>query len=147
MRLGSTGEAEEVSQEAFVRAYFALPKLKRPGAFFPWLYGIADRVVKESRRAAKRCRTVDCARIEPMAPADAREPGLGNEVTEAVASLPDAYREVVVLRFYAGQSCLEISRDLGVPLGTVTKRLSRAYGLLREHLRGTIPDTGHEVPL
>ncbi len=53
-------------------------------------------------------------------------------MTEAVARLPDTYREVILLRFYGGQSCAEISRDLGVPLGTVTKRLSRAYALLRE---------------
>ncbi len=64
-RLGSPDEAEEVAQEAFVRAYFALGELRKPGAFFSWLFGIADRVVKETHRAAKRCRTVDSEQIEP----------------------------------------------------------------------------------
>ncbi len=55
-------------------------------------------------------------------------------MTEAVAKLPEVYREVVWLRFYEGHSCAEISRDLDVPIGTVSKRLSRAYALLRDHL-------------
>jgi RNA polymerase sigma-70 factor (ECF subfamily) len=66
-------------------------------------------------------------------------------VTEAVARLPDVYREVIVLRFYNGRSCAEISRDLNVPLGTVTKRLSRAYALLREHLGRKLPERESEV--
>ena len=44
-----------------------------------------------------------------------------------MAKLPETYREVIVLRFYDGQSCAEIGRGLDIPLGTVTKRLSRAY--------------------
>ena len=66
-------------------------------------------------------------------------------VTEAVTRLPDTYREVIMLRFYGGRSCAEISHDLGVPLGTVTKRLSRAYALLREQLGARRGDRGNEV--
>jgi RNA polymerase sigma factor (sigma-70 family) len=131
-RLRSADEATEVAQEAFVRAYFALDKLRKPEAFFPWLLGIADRVAKEVQRAARRCRTVDCRQIEPAGPVEVRESESQTAVAEAVARLPDTYREVIVLRFYGGHSCSEISYDLDVPLGTVTKRLSRAYALLRE---------------
>ena len=138
-RLGNTAEVEEVVQETFVRAYFALQKLKKPEAFFAWLFGIADRVAKETRRAGKRRRTMDSERIEPAELVGKQDGCVDTAVTQAVAKLPDAYREVIVLRFYAGQSCAEISRDLDVPLGTVTKRLSRAYALLREDLR-TIAD-------
>jgi DNA-directed RNA polymerase specialized sigma24 family protein len=49
------------------------------------------------------------------------------------------------LRFHGGHSCQEISHNLGVPLGTVTKRLSRAYALLREHLGEKIPGRESEV--
>ena len=59
----------------------------------------------------------------------------GPELSQAVAELPEAYRQVILLRFYGGQSCAEIGRNLGVSLGTVTSRLSRAYALLREALR------------
>jgi RNA polymerase sigma factor (sigma-70 family) len=132
--LGSVDEAEEVAQEAFVRAYFALRELRKPDAFFAWLFGIADRVVRETHRAAQRRRTVDCEQIELAAPVVNQQAGPDAAVTEAVAALPEAYREVIVLRFYGGKSCAEISRELNVPLGTVTKRLSRAYALLRERL-------------
>ena len=134
LRLGNAEEATEATQEAFVRAYFALGKLRKPAAFFSWLLGIADRVAKETFRAAKRSRTVTWEQVPPAELAGKPDANADTGVTEAVAKLPDVYREVVMLRFYAGQSCAEISRDLDVPLGTVTKRLSRAYSLLREHL-------------
>jgi RNA polymerase sigma factor (sigma-70 family) len=140
--LGDADEAAEAAQETFVRAYFALRELRKPEAFFSWLVGIADRVVKETHRAAKRRRTVDLEQVEP---AGRQEASADTAVAEAVAKLPDMYREVIVLRFYEGQSCEEISRRLDVPLGTVTKRLSRAYGLLRERLDATARDRESEV--
>jgi RNA polymerase sigma-70 factor, ECF subfamily len=82
---------------------------------------------------------------DPAEPAGKQEECADTALTEAVARLPDAYREVIVLRFYEGQSCQEISRGLDVPLGTVTKRLSRAYGLLRERLAGRVGDRENEV--
>jgi RNA polymerase sigma-70 factor, ECF subfamily len=144
-RLGNAEEATEAAQETFVRAYFALRDLRKPEAFFPWLVGIADRVAKESYRARQRQRTVAWEKAEPAAIAGKHEPQGDPEVAEAVAKLPDTYREVIVLRFYEGQSCDEISRDLRVPLGTVTKRLSRAYSLLRERLGGKVGDRQSEV--
>ncbi len=53
----------------------------------------------------------------------------------AVTGLPEAYRTVVLLRYYGGQSCSRIAEQLGMPLGTVTKTLSRAYAMLRETLQ------------
>jgi RNA polymerase sigma-70 factor (ECF subfamily) len=138
------GEAQEVAQEAFVRAYFTLGKLRKPEAFFSWLLGIADRVAKETYRVAMRRRSVDWEQIEqPEAAGQDAEPD--RALTQAVSRLPAPYREVIVLRFFGGQSCPEISRDLGVPVGTVTKRLSRAYALLREQLGTSRRDAGNEV--
>ena len=68
-RLGDADKATEAAQETFVRAYFALRDLRKPEAFFSWLFGIADRVAKETQRAAMRRRTVDWEQIEPAAPA------------------------------------------------------------------------------
>jgi RNA polymerase sigma-70 factor, ECF subfamily len=53
---------------------------------------------------------------------------------EAIAVLPESYRQVVLLRYYEGLSCQEVATRLGLPLGTVTKTLSRAYALLRQEL-------------
>jgi RNA polymerase sigma-70 factor, ECF subfamily len=144
-RLGNRGEANEAAQETFVRAYFALGELRKPEAFFAWLFGIADRVAKETHRAAMRRRTVGWGQSEPAEPAGEPGPCPDSDVRAAVTSLPDVYREAIVLRFYGGRSCAEISRDLDVPLGTVTKRLSRAYTLLREHLGTIRRDAGNEV--
>jgi RNA polymerase sigma-70 factor (ECF subfamily) len=144
-RLGNTDEAAEAAQEAFVRAYFALGELRKPAAFLSWLLGIADRVAKETQRAARRCLTVDWEQIEPAEPAGKRETEAEAAMSEAVARLPDTYREVIVLRYHGGYSCAEIGRDLGIPLGSVTKRLSRAYALLRENLRGKLANPENEL--
>jgi len=144
-RLGSGDSAAEAAQETFVRAYFALGELRKPEAFFCWLLGIADRVAKEMRRTARRCMSVDPDRLQPPDVSGRRESCDETAMSEAVAKLPEIYREVIVLRYYGGHSCAEIGRSLGVPLGTVTKRLSRAYSLLRERLRGRL-HAESEVP-
>ena len=144
-RLGDAEEAREAAQETFVRAYFGLGELRKPGAFFTWLIGIADRVTKETYRAAKKRRTVPWEEVELADQSDKQDACSDETVTEAVAKMPDVYREVVLLRFYGGYTCAEISRDLNVPLGTVTKRLSRAYDLLREHLTAMAPNRQSEA--
>ncbi len=141
-RLGNQDEAVEAAQETMVRAYFALPKLKRMEAFSSWLLGIADRVAKESRRK-RRFPSAD-VNIEAIPDRTGAGPGPnhrpGPELLQAVADLPEPHQQVILMRFYGGQSCAAISRDLGVSLGTVTSRLSRAYALLREALRVLEPD-------
>ncbi len=131
-RLGDGQRAGEAAQETFVRAYFALRRLRKPDSFFSWLLGIADRVVKETYRDRRReTAPLRCDLVEDKG----ESPGSDADVRQAVAALPDLYRQTVLLRYYGGLSCAEVSSELGVPLGTVTKRLSRAYALLRKSLR------------
>jgi RNA polymerase sigma-70 factor, ECF subfamily len=144
-QLGDADEASEIAQETFVRAYFALCNLKKPEAFFPWLVGIADRVAKETSRAAKRRRAVALEQAEPVDPSAGQQASGDAELVGAIARLPDTYREVIRLRFYEAHSCQQISRELNVPLGTVTKRLSRAYSLLRDDLRPNADKQQSEV--
>lgn len=135
-RLGDRDEAVEAAQEAMVRAYIALPKLKKPEAFSSWLLGIADHVAKESRRRIRRMphlnggTTLDSIEARPET-----DHSPDRTLARAVAGLPEEQRNVILLRFYGNQSCDEIGRNLGVSLGTVTSRLSRAYSQLREVLR------------
>ena len=63
----------------------------------------------------------------------------------AVAELPDPYREVILLRYYSGQSCKQIADHLKMPIGTVTKQLSRAYAILRKSLEKQTLDENKEV--
>ncbi len=129
-RLAGAESADEVVQESFVRAFFGLSRLRKRGALVSWLLGIATRVIREQRRS-RRPRMVgdEVAAARPApAPAAATESAW---LTPAVVGLPAAFREVVLLRYWVGLSCAEIAGLLGLPLGTVTKRLSRAYELLR----------------
>ena len=56
------------------------------------------------------------------------------ELERAISELPPPYRQVVLLRYYRRCSCKQVAEQLDVPVGTVTKRLSRAYAMLRESL-------------
>jgi len=132
-RLGNRDSAEEAAQETFVRAYFALEKLRKPESLFSWLLGIANRVAKEQQRRQQRRRQQEIVR---SAFEDGPEPELSHDhgLERAVAALPESYRQVILLRYYGGRSCNEVAEQLGMPLGTVTKMLSRAYAMLRESL-------------
>ena len=114
-----------------MRAFFALGKLRLSGSFFPWLLGIAARVVKEQWRAEHRYR-VALGSMPPRAEPVAVE--RDHALEHAMAELPARYAEVVLLRYYGGRTCKEAASELGMPLGTITKALSRAYAMLREKL-------------
>lgn len=131
-RVDGHPQAQEAAQESFVRAFLSLKKLRKPESFYSWLLGIAGRVAKEQYRATQnRQRDCEAAQVmfEDTAGSDADYP-----LEEAIASLPESYRQVILLRFYEGLSCQETARRLDLPLGTVTKTLSRAYLLLRQEL-------------
>lgn len=134
-KLGSRDRAEEAAQETLVRAYFKMDTLRKPESFFAWLLGIADLVAKEEQRnelIRRRRESVRAAAEEAPEPELSQDYGL----EAAIAALPEAYRTVILLRYYGGLSCSGIAQQLDMPLGTVTKVLSRAYALLRESLQG-----------
>jgi RNA polymerase sigma-70 factor (ECF subfamily) len=141
-RLGNQNDAIEAAQETMVRAYFALAKLRNADVFSSWLLNIADRVAKESLRKRHLHRStvgiealLDRSEVEP-----APRPEPEAELVQAVADLPEGLRQAILMRFYGNLSCSEISRNLGVSLGTVTSRLSRAYSLLRGTLNPQVKD-------
>ena len=131
-RLGDHSQAEEAAQESFVRAFLSLKKLRKPESFYSWLLGIAGRVAKEQFRAGEH-RQRDGAAAEAMM-AEAEDKRAEYPVEEAIAVLPESYRRVILLRYFEGLSCQDVATRLEMPLGTVTKTLSRAYALLRQEL-------------
>ena len=133
IRLGDRALAEDAAQESFVRAFFALPKLKKPESFYAFLLGIAGRVAHEMRRAASRIAKRDDAAA--LVTADAADDREEYHLEEAIAALPESHRQVILLRFYEQLSCQDVANRLGLPLGTVTKTLSRAYAQLRQILK------------
>jgi len=131
-RLGDPLQAEEAVQESFVRAFLGLKKLRKPESFYSWLLGIAGRVLKEQFRLQSR-RDRD---LEVTAELSAEKTDVESDcpLEEAIAALPEVHRQVIVLRYYEALSCQEVATRLDMPLGTVTKTLSRAYAMLRQEL-------------
>jgi len=103
---GDRVAAEEVAQEAFVRAYLGLRRLKKPASYFAFLVGIASRAAKEHRRARRRAeREIDAA-IEKatFATCDAggtaalQTAAVDERLWRSIDALPDAQRHIVLLR-------------------------------------------------
>lgn len=130
-RTGNRDMAEEAAQEAFVRAFCTLHKLKDPGAFYPWLLGIARHVSQELNRSkARHWEHLDAARL----PCPDSDPAEDYDVRRAIAQLPPACQKVVLLRYYGRLSCQEVADRLQLSIGSVTKTLSRAHVRLRQLL-------------
>ena len=131
-QLGNRDLAEETAQEVFVRCYFGLSSLKKPESIFAWMLGIAGNVVKERIRTEQRER--QSAEKLSQTPVQ-RKGDCDWPLAKAVAKLDDFYQQLILLRYYGGHSCKDISEMTNVPIGTVTKSLSRAYDQLRQMLK------------
>ncbi|MDP9372478.1 MAG: sigma-70 family RNA polymerase sigma factor [Chloroflexota bacterium] len=144
--LGQAEQAEDVTQETFLRAYQSLHQF-HGGIFRAWLARIAtNRCYDELRRRRGAAGSYEAlgfeprvtwsnapARDEPQARVERLE--LSRALEEALACLPDDQRVAVVLSDVQGYDYGEIAALLGVPLGTVRSRLSRGRGRLRRALR------------
>ena len=131
-RLRDPWRVDEAVQETVVRAYEGLSGLRDRERFGSWLMGIAAHVASEQAREAGRSGGIDQG--ERAQSAGVRGPD--ESLRRAVEGLPEVYREVLWLRYWGGLSCEEIAGTLGSPVGTVTKRLSRAIAMLRESMAG-----------
>jgi RNA polymerase sigma factor (sigma-70 family) len=93
---------------------------------------VAKREIHSTRRRRQLNRDLAHASAEP----DPAVETMDYPLQQALSDLPGAYRRVILLRYYGGLSCQALAEELNMPLGTVTKMLSRAYGMLREALQG-----------
>lgn len=133
--LGDADEAADAAQTAFVRAYQKLQTFDRRHKFFSWLYRILVNEclnVRRSRRTMEPLGANMATTDDPQRIAEQSE--LRACVQSALLRLTPEYREVVVLRHYAGLSYLEIAEALGVPEKTVKSRLYSARQRLCEDL-------------
>ena len=142
-KLGNKDRAEEAAQETLVRAYFNMNKLQKPDSFFSWLLGIADHVAKEHQR--KEQIQLRREAIRSFSKETSAELSQDFALEAAVAKLPEWYRKIILLRYYGRHSCNTIAEQLDMPLGTVTKTLSRAYAMLRETLQQQEEAANYEV--
>jgi len=137
--LGKDGHwAEDLAQETLVEAWRSLARFDGRCQFSTWLYGILRHRFLKGRRQHIAARTsvtdaliqVPNAAQTPDRSAEASEDA--SRVRRAVASLSEAHRLVVELRFFAGATLDEIAAALGCPLGTVKSRLHHALEKLRQ---------------
>jgi RNA polymerase sigma-70 factor (ECF subfamily) len=129
------GRAEEMAQEAFLRAWRGLAQWRQESSFSTWLFALAANVF---RSELKRFPTVSVpmdAIAEPRAPAHQhsvlQKKSTNEAVRAAVLALPHRYREPVVLFYFHEMDVSAAARTMGLPEGTLKARLSRARALLR----------------
>lgn len=138
---GSRAEAEEVVQEAFVRAWREAASFDRArGSAAAWLLTLTrNRAIDLVRARRRRARHEDDSADEAPDPPPSPERHVSDAqraaaVRAAMSSLRDAQREVLELAYYRGLSHSEIAAALHQPLGTVKTRIAQAVKLLREEL-------------
>ncbi|MHB8757706.1 MAG: RNA polymerase sigma factor [Bacillota bacterium] len=140
---GDPHDAEDVAQETFVRAYFALDRfIPIRGGFPAWLVRIATNLSLTRLRRRRESPTEADERLPDLGPgpAEAAERDETREaVRRAVGELPDRYQTVVLLRFVQDLSYDEIAEEMGIPRNTVATWLRRALGLLEKSLGAVGP--------
>lgn len=142
-------EALDVSQEAFVKAYRALPGFRGESAFYTWLYRIAINTAKNYLVNLQR-KPVDYTldgqgedhaerssylRDEETPEALAMQEELRNAVEQAIAALPEELRTAIMLREIEGLSYEEIATAMDCPVGTVRSRIFRARDAIDAAIR------------
>lgn len=152
--LGDPDDAQDVTQDVFMRLHDALPTLRADEAFSTYLYRIALNLCRDRARRKKRVRfqSMDTPRadsegdVEPMDfPDQGKLPEetltndeLQNRVRQAVQTLSDDHKAVIVMHHFQGMEVNDIARILKVPTGTVKSRLARGRDQLHRKLRGYI---------
>ncbi len=129
----STPEAEDIVQEALLRAFRSFGGF-RGGDAKPWLMAIVRNCHFSAMRQKKPNAplTEDHPAPEPDPEAEALKSDHARKLKAVMAGLPDEFRETLVLREMEDMSYRDIAAATGVPIGTVMSRLARARALLRE---------------
>ena len=141
---GTAADAEDVAQDAFVKAYYALDRFRAGAPFRPWLLRIVANEAINRRKAAGRRPTVGLSVVEDRASGDtALSPeasALARErreiVLDALRQMREEDRLVIAYRYFFDLSEVEMAEALGVARGTVKSRLSRAIARLRAVMEG-----------
>ncbi len=134
--LGDRQQAEDVTQDVFIRLLTAAPDL-RPGSEKAWLLKVALNRCRDIWRAAWVKRVVLGSPAMELAPApDQMDDRLEKqELLAAIRRLPADFRDAILLHYYQGYAINEIAEMLNVPEGTISSRLSRGRKKLEELLK------------
>lgn len=143
---GSHDEADDVAQEAFVRAYRSIDRFRGESRFGTWLRQIALNLVRSGARRRRLLRTTP---LDPDTLPDDAAAGAGSErsleahdpfrskrLRDAVRELPDKQRQTLVLKMYEEMTHSEVARLMGCTVGTVKANLFHALRRLRRTMGG-----------
>jgi len=135
-RMLNPDEANEATQDVFVRAWQKIGSYRGEAAFGTWLHRLAVNVLLGRRQVLKleRERHLEDDTVLELLPAKARHPDLSVDFEAAIVKLPPGARQVFVLHDVEGYRHEEIATLLGVTTGTTKAQLHRARMLLRAHL-------------
>jgi RNA polymerase sigma-70 factor, ECF subfamily len=149
-------EILDVSQDAFIKAYRALPNFRGDSAFYTWLYRIAINTAKNHLVAAGRRPPrddIEAQEAEQFESASglkeyatperqALQGELAGTIQDAIDELPEELRVAIVLRELEGLSYEEIAAAMECPIGTVRSRIFRARDAIEKRIRPLIDETG-----
>lgn len=151
-------EVEDVAQEAFIKAYRALPSFRGDSAFYTWLYRIAVNTAKNylvaAARRAPTSTTIDSEEAESFEEghqlrhmntpeAELMSKQVAATVNQTMDALPEELRVAITLREIEGMSYEDIAAAMSCPIGTVRSRIFRARGTIAARIRpmlGTAKD-------
>ena len=141
--LSDPDEAQDIAQEAFLRAWMALPRFKARSRFRTWLFRIVVNLCYTRLPGLRReldalpvdeaSGLMDESRVNPSKAAEVSEQR--DYLHRQIENLPDSYRVMIVLRYQQGFSYAEMAEILEVPMGTVKTGIHRARKQLREALQ------------
>ena len=152
-------DVQDVAQEAFIKAYRALPNFRGESAFYTWLYRIAINTAKNHLVAAGRKSPSYAVDVQEVEKYDASEwlkeyatperELLADEIEATVKSalevLPPDLREAITLREIEGLSYEDIAAVMDCPIGTVRSRIFRAREAIDEKLQPIVDSSSHNV--
>lgn len=149
------GEIEDVAQEAFIKAYRALPQFRGDSAFYTWLYRIAINTARNWQTSNNRRPSMSSVieteegetfdGIDNLTDISTPESMLASRqiaetVNAAMQALPEDLRTAIVLREIEGMSYEDIAQSMGCPIGTVRSRIFRAREAIASQLKSVLGD-------
>jgi RNA polymerase sigma factor (sigma-70 family) len=139
-KLCNVDDAEDVTQEVFLKAYKDLRSLRRWDSFATWLYSITNNICKnylrtQARRIDKKLSAnQDSVTYKSISPNSESDDPMIDSLNEALNILPEIYRQVLTLYYISGKNSEEIARFLSISPSAVRQRLSRARTELKEEI-------------
>ena len=151
-----SSEVQDVAQEAFIKAFRALPRFRGESAFYTWLYRIAintakNHLVSRGRRPPNTDVDIDDAELNPtstvLQEAESPEAAMARDqlatgIDAAIAELPEDLRSAVTLREFDGLSYEQIAEIMDCPVGTVRSRIFRARESIERHIEPLLTGRG-----